>query len=82
VDAREEVATIMTETRPMIRVRIAHDKTSKGWRCSETTVEISGVSDDTMAQVWMYETLENVMAELHTLGGAEETRRNAWEGSS
>lgn len=62
---------------PTIRVRISHDKTSKGWRCNETTVEITGSVNDYPDMVV---DLESLLVDVHTNGLTEANRRNSLEG--
>jgi len=71
----------MTEsiTPPTIRVRVSHDKTSKGWRCNETTVEITSGNED-----WSIGAIQGLISAwlhvLHEQGLVEATRRNQVEG--
>jgi hypothetical protein len=59
-----------TESKPQIRVRIAHTHTLKdGWRLSETTVEFTGTSIDSVA-------MATEMEIAHTIGEKEAVARN------
>jgi hypothetical protein len=62
---------------PTIRIRINHDKTQKGWRCNETTVEVTGSANDYAS---MSADLADILAHAHADGLAEANRRNALEG--
>jgi hypothetical protein len=67
-----------TVREPDIRVRINHKWTQKGWRCDETTVEVStsvsGASGgDTRALI------QGLMYAAHQDGLDEANRRNAQE---
>lgn len=71
---------------PTIRIRISHDKTAKGWRCNETTVEITLTPKPTDG---IYATAHDfslwigpLLQQAHDDGLAETQRRNGIEGFS
>lgn len=74
---------IETETTPTIRVRISHDKTAKGWRCNETTVEITTPPGD---ETWSSGAIQGLISVYlhisHEQGLEEANRRNQVEGFS
>jgi hypothetical protein len=67
----------MTKSTPILRVRVLHDQTQRGWRLKETTVEIEVARGDDMDwKIWLPGVLENAYA----YGTDEANRRNAVEG--
>lgn len=70
-------------TPPTIRVRISHDKTAKGWRCNETTVEITAPANDGTWSIGAVQGLASAYLHVtHELGLEEANRRNQVEGFS
>jgi hypothetical protein len=60
-------------------VRISHDKTAKGWRCNETTVEISHFPTSASVED-MQRVVRNALQSGHAEGLDESRRRNLIEG--
>lgn len=67
-------------TPPTIRVRISHDKTSKGWRCNETTVEITSPLEDLDVLREISYRCQAFLQSTHMDGLDEANRRNSIEG--
>lgn len=66
--------TEASESKPVIRIRVAHTQTIKeGWRLSETTVEYSGDSID-------WAVFNSEMMAAFKNGSAEARQRNILEG--
>lgn len=64
-----------------VRVRINHDRTSKGWRCNETTVEVTyPLALGTDREASMSELIEVLLHEAAEAGRGEAIRRNVAEG--
>ena len=67
--------------RPAVRVRAHHDFTVKdGWRCDETTVEITSPFNSHAHAVWVRDWLKILMEAVYEEARTEAARRNESEG--